>query len=126
MTNEGVQHVEIRGHKINLYRDEDDTKGYLFDVLPKVLAVIDEKETQRLQDKKYCKEKFDLNFPAITMSSKNGLDKNGHRRFYPELLKDKYWVCSQWYDTPAQPNFTMWIDYLFELRDRFGNNGIDN
>jgi hypothetical protein len=120
-TNEGVQHVEIRGHKINLYREENDTKGYLFDVLPKILSVVDDEEIRRLQDRNYCKEKFDLKFPAITLASRNGHDENGYRRYYADLLLGKYWVCKEWYDTPSQPNFEMWIDYLFELRDRFNN-----
>ncbi|WP_156939703.1 hypothetical protein [Desulfocurvus vexinensis] len=120
-TNKGVQYVEIQGHKINLYRKGRDTKGYLFDVLPKVLAVVDEEEIQRLQDRDYCKDKFDLNFPVITLSSKNGHDHNGYRRYYSKLLLGTYWVCKEWYDTPAQPNFEMWSNYLFELRDRFNN-----
>ena len=114
-------YVEIQGRKINLHREGKDTKGYLFDVLPKILAVVDEKEVQRLQDRGYCKEKFDLNFPAITLASKNGHDGNGYPRHYADLLLGKYWVCNDWYDKPAQPNFEMWIDYLFELRDRFNN-----
>lgn len=119
--NEGAQYVEIQGRKIKLHREGKDTKGYLFNVLPSILAVVDEKEVQRLQDRNYCNEKFKLNYAAITLSSKNVYDVNGHRRYYPNLLLEKYWVCSQWYDQTARPNFKMWSVYLFELRDRFNN-----
>lgn len=114
-TNEGVQSVTIGEHKIPLYRDGNDTKSFLFQVLP----ILPKEEIQLLQQADYCKEKLDLNFPLLSMGEKNGLDANGYRRYYPELLWDKFYVCSQWYDKPESPNFEMWIEYVFELRERY-------
>lgn len=114
-TIEGVHEVKVGGHMVSLHRQGSDTKSFLFEVLPK----LPKEEILLLQDAAYCKEKLDLNFPLLTRGSKNGLDENGYRRYYPELLWGEYYVCKEWYDIPSSPNFDMWIEYVFELKARY-------
>ena len=54
-------------------------------------------EIELLQQKAYCKQIFDLNFPLL---SKEMYDENGYARYYkaPVYINgERFYLCSQWY-----------------------------
>lgn len=57
-------------------------------------------ELQLLQDKEYSKRVFDLQYPVLV---KDGTDYESIRYYSTpiEIDKERYYLCSQWFETPA-------------------------
>ncbi len=74
-----------------------------------------------LKDAKYCKNKFDVNFPVLkevlpgtSVSEQRNI--KGHPRYYADLLSiggKKYLLCNDWYDRNRR-YFLSWLS-RFEL-----------
>lgn len=69
-------------------------------------------ELSDLQDVRYCKQKFDLDYPLL---SKKRLDGLGYSRYYKKgiyINGEYFYLCSQWFETPAnndRPYLLQWL-----------------
>ncbi len=78
-----------------------------------------EEKVRLLQDTRYCKETFDINYPLlkkvvwdIPISEQKKI--NGYNRYWAEaelINGERYLVCSQWYDRNKR-KFINWLNLL--------------
>jgi hypothetical protein len=77
---------------------------------------------EKLKDKKYSKDTFDLNFPMIRKVTDTGTieelkkDHFGRNRYYAKPISicgKKYLLCSQWYE-PSKPKMIRWIQLFIK------------
>ncbi len=74
-------------------------------------------ELSDLQDARYCKQKFDLNYPLL---SKNRFDSRGYPRYYKESILingEPFYLCNQWFETPANNDRPYLLRWLREHQD---------
>ncbi|MCM3665837.1 hypothetical protein M3204_15570 [Mesobacillus subterraneus] len=72
-----------------------------------------------LQDERYCKETFDINFPMLKkvdwkISLFNQRKINGYDRYWAEpvtIQNEKFLICKEWYER-NKPKFIMWVKNL--------------
>ena len=66
-----------------------------------------------LKNEKYCKEVFNLNFPLLIEKNQSRYDKNGYGRYWKEIFDNKYYVCSQWFES-QRSQFESWYNSIIK------------
>ena len=64
-----------------------------------------------MQEENYCKETFGLQYPLLVLDG-NAFDK---KRYYakPVTIDDeKYYLCSQWFETTSNDDKSLLIKWL--------------
>lgn len=82
-------------------------KNNVFSVLESNL--LSREEIQALQDKNYCKQIFDINFPLLNKKIK---DAKGYVRYYTNSIwvyGEEFFVCSQWFKG-SFPYVKAWVE----------------
>lgn len=78
-----------------------------------------EEQVRLLQDQKYCKNTFDINFPFFkkvmpgTLPSQQ-IKINGYNRFWEKtiLIKgEKFFICNDWYER-NRSRFIAWSNHI--------------
>jgi hypothetical protein len=81
--------------------------------------LLTEESIMLLQDARYCKSKFDLNYPFLKRVEWNTPISeqrkiNGYDRYWKEditILQDRYLICNDWYER-NRPKFVKWVKEL--------------
>lgn len=79
--------------------------------------LIPNNEIERLQEKEYSKQTFDINFPLLVKDEKDTFSSSErkHRRYwYPEKVGEFY-VCNHWqkkYTETYEDKIAKWLKYL--------------
>jgi hypothetical protein len=69
-----------------------------------------------LQDERYCKETFDINYPMLQKVNLRAslIDQrkvNGYDRYWKDpvtIHNEKYLICNDWYER-NKPKFILWV-----------------
>jgi hypothetical protein len=84
--------------------------GYLIEK-----GLISDDVTKLLQEKDYCKNVFDINYPflkEVERGIKLERQVNGYPRYWKnpiDIKGKKFWVCKDWYDR-NRPYFEKWLE----------------
>lgn len=60
----------------------------------KIMPLLSSSMLDKLQDKDYCKEEFDIDYPVL---SRERIRTSNRYRYYAEPV-DGYYICSEWYE----------------------------
>jgi len=102
--------VIIGGVELKLRRTGNRTKQYFFDVLPRLISVAED-QAINLQSESFCKEMLSMAYPVLTIDSDCIFDNTGRRRYYPQHILNKFYICNDWYEI----QLSKWEMYLKEL-----------
>ncbi len=110
--------VLIKGIKIYTEREENNSRAYFEDIIPKLLKVLPDSEIKNLQDKIYCCDKIEtgiIQHPILSKNKTEMIDKTGRLRAYSKQIEG-YWVSAQWNEN----NLKAWRKYLQLLEHLLG------
>ncbi|WP_419786741.1 hypothetical protein [Pseudodesulfovibrio sp.] len=96
------------------------TKSYFLSIMPDLLKLLPDSEIQNLADIEFCRSHLSTNYSVITEDNSVVFDSNGRRRYYPNLVNDRYYICNDWYDERSRNNLAKWREYLIDLGTRIG------
>ena len=106
-----MKSVNIRGQSYNLYRNLQDFVKYTMQKLLESDS-ISENEIERLKDKEYCKNTFNLKYPLLSENRfAYAEDDKKHPRYYAEngFFVRGYYLCNDWYEKRNENPFAEWL-----------------
>lgn len=104
-------------------RDGRTIQDWIKDVLSEMCFknLISEGEFDRLHDLEYCKQTFGLQFPLLC-DDEEGVWYGNHARYWTTWkLKNKYFVCSQWWkqnEKNYEYDINRWIDKIVKNSEK--------
>jgi hypothetical protein len=87
-------------------------------ILPDLLKILPDSEIEKLLDAGFCRARLSTGHSVLTEDASLVFDANGNRRYYPEKVNGRYYVCNDWYDERGRDNLAAWRAYLIELGAR--------
>jgi len=113
--------VKIGGISIPLDKDDTESVQDYIKMIMRLLLnnkTLSNDEIERLQDKKYCKNVFALQFPLIRNIAQGYKDSVGKNRYWSkEVFGGKYYVCSQWWKAHHSTHLLKFKEWLIRLQD---------
>ena len=106
--------VKIKNCHFNLEKNLQDFVIYTMHKLL-MLNAIPEDELEKLQQKDYCKETFDLDFPLLTKNPTEFNKDKKHPRYYSKetFFVNGFYLCNHWFDQDKK--FADWLLKLSEI-----------
>lgn len=114
--------IELNGPVKSLITEAQMKIGLLIrTALRKIVSTdsLSEEQIRLLQDSKYCKNTFDINYPLLkkvisgaTPSAQRKI--NGYDRYWEEPIcinGEKFFVCNDWYER-NRSRFINWVNHL--------------
>ncbi len=94
-----MESITINGEKYNLYKNLQDFVKFTMQRLLDSNS-LSEKELYNLENKKYCKETFNLDFPLLSKDRRAYANDIKHPRYYAEngFFVKGYYLCNHWFD----------------------------
>ena len=104
--------VIINGQTYNLYKNLQDFVKYTVQKLLETNSLSDI-ELKNLEDKDYCKEVFNLDFPLLSKDKEAFAKDKKHQRYYAEsgFFVNGYYLCNHWFEKNEQ-FFADWLKSL--------------
>ena len=68
---------------------------------------------KNLEDKDYCKETFNLNFPLLSKDRFAFAEDRNHPRYYAKetFFENGYYLCNHWFEQQEE-DFANWLKNL--------------
>ena len=106
-----MESVTINGERYNLYKNLQDFVKFTMQHLLETNS-FSEKELCNLEDKEYCKETFNLDFPLLSKNRWAYSNDVNHPRYYAEngFFVKGYYLCNHWFDNDEK--FADWLRKL--------------
>lgn len=104
--------VKINGQTYNLHKNLQDFVKYTVQKLLETDSLSKE-ELQNLENKDYCKEIFNLNYPLLSRDRFAHAEDRKHPRYYAEtgFFVKEYYLCNHWFEN-CEKKFTEWLKKL--------------
>lgn len=101
--------VKINGQSYNLHKNLQDFAKYTIQKLLEANSLSD-KELQSLENKDFCKETFNLNYPLLSRDRFAYAEDKNHPRYYAEsgFFVKGYYLCNHWFDD-CEEKFAEWL-----------------
>ncbi|MGV8814410.1 MAG: hypothetical protein ACOH2D_09905 [Gelidibacter sp.] len=80
--------------------------------------LIDRNEVERLQRGDYSKLTFDIQFPFLAKENSTYYEKTRYWKNPYRINGELYFVCSQWYEVPANNDRPYYEDWLEKIKNR--------
>lgn len=99
--------ININGISLPIYRNDNQlVQDFVKQTLLTLFKhnLLTNQMISQLQNKKYCREIFGIQFPLLEVSSTKIKDSKGHLRYWKKFKVDKFFVCSQWW----KENFSLY------------------
>lgn len=118
--------IKIKGHTFDLYMNpqhgdmlfQDFVKRTFTDLLEWDLIPI--REIEKLQQRDYSKETFDLQYALLQKDKNKCVDATGKQRYWTKKI-GTFYICSQWWKEKVDPvyanKFAEWLRYLSRICD---------
>ena len=106
-TNPNKEYQAIKPNKLKI-------GTYVQTTFNEVLLKIDIAELKNLQNARYCKSTFDIQYPLLKKVLVTDASKIERYWKKPvEIIGEKYWLCSEWYenkDNNDRPFYEKWLN----------------
>lgn len=114
------KNIEINYTEINSIKNEETSKvtklkigKYVQTTFNRVISKIDAAELKNLQNAGYSKTTFDIQYPFLKkVLITDGVKIERYWKKPIELIGNKYWLCSEWYENKAnndRPHYEKWL-----------------
>mgnify|MGYP007069954241 CR=1 FL=1 len=104
-----MKSVNINGNIYNLHKNLQDFVKY---TLQKLLETnsLSEEEIKNLEDKEYCKDTFNLNYPLLSRDRFAYAEDKNHPRYYAKsgFFVQGYYLCNHWFED-NEDFFSKWL-----------------
>ena len=106
-----MESIIINNQHYNLYKNLQDFVKFTIRQLLENHS-LSEQEMKNLEDKDYCKETFNLNFPLLSKDRFAFAEDRNHPRYYAKeaFFVKGYYLCNHWFDQDEE--FSNWLKSL--------------
>lgn len=124
MSNKGIEINPFEENTIKVHEAINPSKlkigKYVQSTFRKVILKIDNNELVKLQNAAYSKITFDIQFPLLKKVSRTDSDKIDRYWKEPvEILGDRYWLCSEWYEKRENNDRPYYEKWLRKIENNF-------
>ncbi len=108
-----MESVTINGERFNIKMNLQDFVQFTMKKLFSLNAISDS-ELELLQDKDYCKIKFNLNYPLLSKDKEAFASDIKHVRYYAKetFFEEGFYLCNHWFPEQNEEPFAKWLEEL--------------
>lgn len=107
-----MEQITINGQRYNLKKNFQDFVRYTMKKLLETHSLTDD-ELLHLENKDYCKETFNLNFPLLSKDRNAHASDEKHLRYFSQevFFEEPFYLCNDLYER-SEEFFSKWLKKL--------------